>query len=173
MGGRPARHEAMQPAAGNGELVLDQFLPYRLSVLSNRISNAIAREYSRRFALSVTEWRVMAVLGHAPDLSAGEVARRTAMDKVAVSRAVASLIASGRLLRRLDAGDRRRSLLRLSKAGDAIHGQIAPLALGFERQILGALNSDERERLFRLLDRLDELELQAEAGIAAGRTATQ
>ena len=163
MGERPARHEAMQPAAGNGELVLDQFLPYRLSVLSNRISNAIAREYSRRFALSVTEWRVMAVLGHAPNLSAGEVARRTAMDKVAVSRAVASLIASGRLLRRLDAGDRRRSVLRLSKAGDAIHDQIAQLALGFERQLLGELDTAERSRLFRLLDRLDELELRAEA----------
>ena len=149
---------------GGDALVLDQFLPYRLSVLSNRISNAIAREYSRRFDLSVTEWRVMAVLGHAPDLSAGEVARRTAMDKVAVSRAVASLIASGRLRKRLDAGDRRRSVLRLSKAGDAIHNQIAPLALGFERQLLGELDGTERGRLFRLLDRLDELELRAEGG---------
>ena len=104
MGGSTA-----EPKARNGDeaLVLDQFLPYRLSVLSNRISNAIAREYSRRFDLSVTEWRVMAVLGHAPNLSASEVARRTAMDKVAVSRAVASLSASGRLLRRLDAGVRR------------------------------------------------------------------
>lgn len=163
MAGRPARHEAMQPAAGNGELVLEHFLPYRLSVLSNRISNAIAQEYSRRFDLTVTEWRVMAVLGHAPDLSAGEVARRTAMDKVAVSRAVASLIASGRLLRRLDADDRRRSLLQLSKAGYAIYAQIAPLALGFERQLLGELDNAERSRLFRLLDRLDELELRAEA----------
>ncbi|MBS0230193.1 MAG: MarR family transcriptional regulator [Proteobacteria bacterium] len=151
---------------GGEALVLDQFLPYRLSVLSNRISNAIAREYSRRFDLGVTEWRVMAVLGHAPDLSAVEVARRTAMDKVAVSRAVASLIAAGRLLRRLDAGDRRRSLLRLSKAGYAIHDQIAPLALGFERQLLGELDTAERSRLFRLLDRLDELELRAEGGHA-------
>ena len=75
----------------HAQLDLEHFLPYRLSVLSNRISSAIAREYSQRFALSVTEWRVMAVLGHAPNLSAGEVARRTAMDKVAVSRAVARL----------------------------------------------------------------------------------
>lgn len=173
MGGQPARQAVTEAAGGGHELVLDQFLPYRLSVLSNRISNAIAREYSRRFDLSVTEWRVMAVLGHAPNLSASEVARRTAMDKVAVSRAVASLIASGRLLRRLDAGDRRRSVLRLSKAGYAIHDQVAPLALGFERQLLGELDASERDRLFRLLDRLDELELRAEAGTATGRTAAQ
>ena len=40
----------------HAELDLEHFLPYRLSVLSNRISGAIAREYSTRFALTVTEW---------------------------------------------------------------------------------------------------------------------
>ena len=83
-------------ATYHAELDLEHFLPYRLSVLSNRVSDAIARVYSERFALGVTEWRVMAVLGRYPDLSASEVAQRTAMDKVAVSRAVA------RLLDRLD-----------------------------------------------------------------------
>jgi DNA-binding MarR family transcriptional regulator len=78
-------------------LELERFLPYRLSVLSNRLSNAIARSYEQRFQLSVTEWRVIAVLGRFPGLSANEVAERTAMDKVAVSRAVARLLESGRL----------------------------------------------------------------------------
>ena len=32
------------------------------AVLSNRVSSTIARDYGERFALSVTEWRVMAVL---------------------------------------------------------------------------------------------------------------
>src|SRR6476469_4722707 len=102
---------AARPAAA---LELEGFLPYRLSVLSNRVSSAIARVYSERFALGVTEWRVMAVLGRYPDLSASEVAQRTAMDKVAVSRAVASLLASGRLQRDIHGDDRRRSVLRLS-----------------------------------------------------------
>ena len=149
-------------------LELERFLPYRLSVLSNRISGAIAGEYSQRFALGVTEWRVMAVLGRYPDLSAGEVAQRTAMDKVAVSRAVASLLEAGRIERDVHDGDRRRSILRLSPAGRAIHDQVAPLALAFERNLLGDMATAERALLFRLLDRLDELELQAEADIAPG-----
>ena len=33
-------------------LDLDRFLPYRLSVLTNRVSNAIARHYSERFDLT-------------------------------------------------------------------------------------------------------------------------
>lgn len=154
MGGRSARHEAMRPATGNGELVLDQFLPYRLSVLSNRISNAIAREYSRRFALSVTEWRVMAVLGHAPNLSAGEVARRTAMDKVAVSRALARLVAAGRVDRTVHDNDKRRSVLKLSAAGWAIHDDVAPMARAREREVLAKLDAEERQWLERILDKL-------------------
>ena len=144
-------------------LELERFLPYRLSVLSNRISDAIAREYSQRFALGVTEWRVMAVLGRWPGLSASDVARRTAMDKVAVSRAVARLLEAGRLLREAHGDDRRRSVLRLSPAGQAIHDEVVPHAIAFEHRLLDGIGTTERESLFRLLDRLDELELQAEA----------
>ena len=153
-------------------LELERFLPYRLSVLSNRISDAIAREYSQRFALGVTEWRVMAVLGRWPGLSASDVARRTAMDKVAVSRAVARLLEAGRLSREAHGDDRRRSVLRLSPAGQAIHDEVVPQALDFERRVLEGVDPAERALLFRLLDRLDELELRAELApatpVAAG-----
>jgi DNA-binding MarR family transcriptional regulator len=147
-------------------LELERFLPYRLSVLSNRISDAIAREYSQRFALGVTEWRVMAVLGRYPGLSASQVAQRTAMDKVAVSRAVARLLESGRLSRSSDSDDRRRSVLRLSAAGQAIHDEVVPHAMAFEQRLLDGIGLDERESLLRLLDRLDDLEMRAEAAAA-------
>ena len=146
----------------HAELDLKHFLPYRLSVLSNRTSSAIAREYSERLSLSVTEWRVMAVLGRYPGLSAREVAARTAMDKVAVSRAVASLLAAGRLAREFDDEDRRRSVLQLSEEGLAVYDQVVPLALDFERHVLEGMPEAERALLFRLLDRLDEMELRAE-----------
>lgn len=140
----------------HAQLVLERFLPYRLSVLSNRLSSAIAREYSQRFDLGVTEWRVMAILGRTPDLSANQVAQRAAMDKVAVSRAVARLLASGRIERDFDEDDRRRSVLRLSEAGYAIYDAVVPLALGFEQQVLGELAADERGQLQRLLDKLGD-----------------
>ena len=150
------------PADGHAVLELERFLPYRLSVLSNRASGMIARIYTERFALGVTEWRVMAVLGRYPDLSANEVAQRTAMDKVAVSRAVARLIEAGRLARETHDDDRRRSVLRLSEAGYKIYDEVAPLALAFERRLLGDMSGEERAMLFRLLDRLDELEFRVE-----------
>ena len=143
----------------HARLELDRFLPYRLSVLSNAVSAAIAREYVARFDLGVTEWRVMAVLGLSPGLSASEVAERTAMDKVAVSRAVARLVAAGRVERALHGLDRRRSVLRLSPAGFAIYDQVVPIARGHERQLLAQLSAAEREALDRILDKLAHAEL--------------
>ena len=159
------------PATGDSgshesQLDLEKFIPYRISVLSNRISGNIARLYGDRYGLAITEWRVMAVLGRYPGLSAREVTERTAMDKVAVSRAVARLLAADRLRREFADHDRRRSVLRLSDAGYTVYDEVAPLALDFERHVLDGMPEDERELLFRLLDRLDELELRAETDTA-------
>ena len=149
--GPSARHVGGEPGT---LLALERFLPYRLSVLSNRISGAIAREYSQRFALTVTEWRVMAVLGRYPGLSANQVAQRTAMDKVAVSRALARLVAAGRVRRTTHAGDKRRSVLALTAAGWKIHDKVAPMARARERAVLARLDEEERRWLAGILDKL-------------------
>lgn len=135
-------------------LQLDEFLPYRLSVLTNTVSRALARSYEERFGLSIPQWRVVAVLGRESDLSASEVVERTVMDKVTVSRAVASLLADGRIVRETDPEDRRRILLRLSPAGRSIYRRIVPLARTYERSLLRALDAGERAQLDDLLTRL-------------------
>lgn len=135
-------------------LHLEHFLPYRLSILSNRVSQAIAHDYGRQFSLSMTEWRVMAVLARFDELSAGEVAARTAMDKVAVSRAVSRLVAAGRVTREIHDGDKRRSVLRLSEDGWAVHDAVSPLARAHERALLAELNTAEIRTLERILDKL-------------------
>ncbi|WP_426286827.1 MarR family winged helix-turn-helix transcriptional regulator [Luteibacter sp. E-22] len=135
-------------------LELEHFLPYRLSILSNTVSQSIAAEYQDRFELSMTEWRVMAVLGRFAELSAREVAERTAMDKVAVSRAVARLVEAGRVDRSTHGGDKRRSVLKLSEAGWAIHDEVAPMARAHERELLAKLDEGERVQLNRILDKL-------------------
>ena len=44
-------------------LNLEEFLPYRLSVLSNTISGTLAEAYSSQHGLTIPEWRVLAILG--------------------------------------------------------------------------------------------------------------
>ncbi len=141
-------------------LELDRFLPYRLSVLTNTISAAIANQYAERFDLSITEWRVLAILGRYPGISANEVAERAAMDKVAVSRAVAHLIKSARLKRAIDSNDRRRSMLSLSAKGQKVYDQVAPLAKRHEERLLAHLTEQECIWLDRIIDKLSLIEAQ-------------
>ena len=135
-------------------LDLDRFMPYRLSVLTNRISSAIAREYSDRFELTIPEWRAMAVLGGTSGLSAREVAERTAMDKVQVSRAIESLMRARRVQREPDASDGRVTRLSLTARGRAIYDEVVPLALHLEQIFLSTLTAQERRTLEALLDKL-------------------
>ncbi|MCY4155511.1 MAG: MarR family winged helix-turn-helix transcriptional regulator [Gammaproteobacteria bacterium] len=135
-------------------LNLNEFLPYRLSIVTNRISAAFARLYAEKFDLSIHEWRVMAVLGQRPGLSADEVCGETEMDKVPVSRAVTKLLDKGLLNREFSGTDRRRSILSLSEAGDGVYAQIVPLALGYEVELKAALTDAEQAQLDVLLAKL-------------------
>ena len=119
---------------------LERFLPYRISVLANVMSTAIAAAYEERFGLTIPEWRVIAVLSRYPGLSAREVAQKSRMDAVAVSRAVNRLLRAGRLRRAIarrrspplgaaGVGGRRRRLPRGRAAGARIRARAARVDL--------------------------------------------
>ena len=138
----------------NRELILEDFLPYRLAILSHTVSTSIARAYDQRFGLTIPEWRVIAILGRFPGLSAVEVAERTMLDKVAVSRAVTKLIKVGRIDREFADADRRRSILHLSEDGQRVHDEVAPLALGIEDDLLHGLTGEQITTLNEVIERL-------------------
>jgi len=135
---------------------LPNFLPYRLAVATDAVSGRLARRYREEFDLSIPEWRVMAVLGRYPDIAANEVAARSAMDKVQVSRAVAQLIRSGHLDRRADDTDRRRTVLSLSDSGREIYGRIVPMARAYEQDLFARLSPAEADLLMQALTRLSQ-----------------
>ena len=149
---------------------LENFLPYRLSVLTNTVSQGIARSYRDRHDITVTEWRVMAVLGRYAGLTASEVVERTAMDKVAISRAVNSLVAKRLLERKTDRNDRRRRRLYVSHdPGRKVLQEIVPQAREFERLLLQPLTGEEIETLGRIMDVLLEAARNTGEGGLQGR----
>lgn len=135
-------------------LELENFLPYRLSVLAQLVSESLHDLYAGPFGLSVTQWRVMAALGRFAPLTATDVGLRIVMDKVAVSRAVGGLMKRGLVERATDLEDRRREPLRLTAKGRAMHDEIVPLALRYEAELYAALSGEERRTLNGLCDRL-------------------
>lgn len=140
---------------------LSDFMPYRLSIASNAVSELIAREYASRFDLKIPEWRVMAVLGDVGTATQSALVAATRMDKVAVNRAVKALVERGVITRSPNASDGRSHHLELSETGRALHDEIMPLALDMEAALLDALTGKERDQLdsllAKLLDRADAL----------------
>ncbi|MDQ2102826.1 MarR family winged helix-turn-helix transcriptional regulator [Azospirillum isscasi] len=149
-----ARRKRSETAPGAATLHLTRFLPYRLSVLSNTVSHTVAKLYEKRFGITIPEWRIIAVLGGRETLSAGEIAQRTAMDKVQVSRAISRMLDSALILREAGDTDRRKALLTLTPKALDIYTQIVPLALAYEDQLTHALTEEEAALLDRLLTRM-------------------
>lgn len=135
-------------------LQLERFLPYRLSILSNKISAIVADTYQGKFALSITQWRIMAVLGEYPGSSADQVSLKTQIEKSMLSRAISTLLQRKLIKRQFDSDDRRRSILTLTKSGMAVYDEIVPLSYQHEKDLLACFNQREQTQLSELIDRL-------------------
>lgn len=139
------------------EFLLENFLPYRLSLLSNTISQGISNAYRSPHGLSVTEWRVIAIIGRFPGLTASEVTQRGAMDKVGVSRAVNKLQEKGLVERSEHAEDRRRLPLKLTpRRGVPLFHEVVPQALAYERRLLDTFSQGELKQFSRMVSKLQE-----------------
>ncbi|WP_267381207.1 MULTISPECIES: MarR family transcriptional regulator [unclassified Sphingomonas] len=144
------------------ELVLDDFLPYRLSITSNLVSDAIARAYDVLFRLSITEWRLVAVVAETGGITQGEIGQRTRMDKVTVSRAAIALVERGLLAREANPSDRRSHRLVLTDAGRTLYAAIAPKAIELERRIFASFSPDELAGFTAMLHRIEAVTLALE-----------
>ncbi len=145
----------MKRSAGTGaEFRLEAFLPYRLSVLANRLSRAFARRYQDEFGISIAEWRVIAVLGSFAPLSSNEIGDKTEMDKAKVSRAVAALLKAGLVAREGHPTDQRLIQLTLSRQGRRIYEAIVPRARALEAEMTRGLSRQDLGRIHALLDQL-------------------
>ena len=135
-----------------------------------RVVNLTARPFSESIGkahhLSLNEWRILLVLANHPRVVASEVAALTGLDKMTVSRAIAALERRGRVVRKVDATDRRRMLLRLSAAGERLYERIGVPAKARERSLFRGIGDADQARLGRLLDRLIDNLLTADRGQA-------
>jgi len=116
-------------------LILDRFIPYRLSIASNLVSDVIARAYESLFGLTIPEWRLVAVAAENDGITQHAIGIATRMDKVTVSRAAIALGNRHLIERRPNPADRRSHLVVLTKDGRRLYASVAPKALQLERRI--------------------------------------
>jgi DNA-binding MarR family transcriptional regulator len=133
---------------------LAEFMPYRLSVTSNAVSDLIAGEYRAQFGLKIPEWRIMAVLGDAGAQTQRQLVAATLMDKVAVNRACKVLETRNLVARIPNASDGRSHHLELTLPGRTMHGQIMPLAVDMYEKVFACLSDRETDKLRSILAKL-------------------
>lgn len=133
---------------------LDRFLPYRVNVLASRLSRDLARQYERKFGISIPEWRVIAHLAQNRNVSVREIHERVDMDKSKVSRAAARLESAGLIEKNVHPSDRRLVELHLTRKGRRLFAEIAPLARAYETEMLSRLTDEERRVFEAAVDKL-------------------
>lgn len=137
------------------KLKLDAFLPYRLSIASNRVSSAVATAYQALFALKIPEWRLIAVIAEGEAMTQQALGVATQMDKVTVSRAAIALVDRGLVRRASNPDDQRSHLLSLSSEGQALYDSVVPKALALEAEIFGGFTANEIAQFAAMLARIE------------------
>ena len=115
------------------QFILENFLPYQLSILASRISRDFSKEYISRFGLSNAEWRIIAHLSQETEtISIREIYQKVDLEKSKVSRAVSKLAERQLLSKKVNLSDKRLVDLKLTKVGREIIDEMTEIAMDFE-----------------------------------------
>jgi DNA-binding MarR family transcriptional regulator len=151
----------------NGPIALERFLPFRLSLVSYRIGQALARVCCRQFSLTAPDWRVLVFLEGRGPAGASDVMESAALDKVAMSRSVRQLCGLRYVQRQVNPADQRRMILELTPTGREVSSRITALALAFEAELFAEV-AHHRDTLHWILERLEAHPILGRRGKAAG-----
>ncbi len=120
----------------------------RLSELILRIGTLTFKD---RFGVKPTDLRILVMLGAYQPISVNEVSRRTHIDKAWISRSLRGLMRRKLITKTSHPSDNRASLLSLTKQGESLLREIAPVAQEYQRQLLQGQRTRDVERVLDLL----------------------
>lgn len=145
---------------------LDDFFPYKLAVAAEAFSRSLIAVYGRRYGLSREEWRLLFLLARTTELTSLELALRTTLDKVQVSRAAQRLEEKGLISRTTADQDRRLRLYRCTDAGRILFAELHPQVEDRASRILHSMSPDDRKALEQGLESLRRAIQRQDAAVA-------
>ncbi len=135
---------------------LKKFLPYQLSALSNKISQGIAKYYREQHDITVSEWRVLAILSDVNHQTAKELTEHSQMDKVKISRTMKLLESKGLITERTCKDDARARRYNLTINGRQLINEVKPKAIDFEKRLISTLTEGEISILQKCISTLNQ-----------------
>jgi DNA-binding MarR family transcriptional regulator len=134
--------------------VVDSSVFFKLIRLVNLTARPFQESVGKLHQLSLIEWRVMVVLASHPGAVATEVVSFSGLDKMSVSRALASLLRAGRIIRTPDALDARRAHVHLSPKGTVLFERISESAVVREAQLFSGISASDLKRFEATVEKL-------------------
>lgn len=144
-----------RPATAGAEapIVLDEFVPYLLDQVTNRLNRRMER-HLRLHRVSVPQWRVLCLLTLNGPQSIGAIVSNTVIAQSTLSRVVDQLERRQLVERRLRPSNNRVVEVHLTRQGRLLFRRILPAALGVRDGLVAGLSEGEGRQLRRLLQKL-------------------
>ncbi|WP_299362968.1 MarR family transcriptional regulator [uncultured Paracoccus sp.] len=135
---------------------IESFFPYRLAVTAEAFSRQLVAVYGRGHGLSREEWRLLFLLEESGGLNSLELAQRTSLDKVQVSRAASRLERKGLITRSVLGSDRRLRDYRITGQGADLFRRAFREVEARAAEIMEAMSDADRAALDRGIRALDQ-----------------
>jgi len=132
---------------------LDDFLPYLLNRISNRLNLDLTEEL-RTIGATLPMWRVLAVLQVLDGRAIGELSVYTVIEQSTLSRIIDRMQQAGLVERRPRPEDGRVIEVFISDEGRDMHARIVPIALKHYRRAIDGLDPAQHDALIDTLHRI-------------------
>lgn len=135
-------------------MTLEGYFPYRLAMVAEAFSQTLVEVYGGSYGLSREEWRLLFLLVEAGKLTSHDLAQRTTLDRVQISRASHRLAAKGLITRRIAPADRRLRLYTCTDTGRALFDEVFPQVDARANAVLSRLSDADRAALMQGVEAL-------------------
>lgn len=134
---------------------LSNFLTYRISRVHQKLNVQASKLLHDSVGLTLNQWRLLAFIGGAEQVTASELVKYTSMDKGLVSRNAKSLVEGGLVTSCEDKKDSRAHLLTLTPEGREVFDTALPQMRRRQEKLQENLSAEDVATLRRILETLE------------------
>jgi len=133
---------------------LEEFIPFVLNLTAHSTSTALSGRQKMSADISVAEWRVLVHLQQRTNLSVRDLSKAIALDRVAVTRAGASLIKKNLVQKTQNSQDNRLVEFCLTDSGKSAVENLIQIAINTEKEMLSGINKEEKIMFLKTLEKI-------------------
>ena len=148
---RPRQHPRLEGASA--QLLLNSIIPYQINLLSYRMNRLLDQEL-RTHDLSISCWRIMAVLDFNASATVNELARYALIEQSTLSRILRRMEADGLLVIQVPREDGRVRFVSLTEAGRSKYDTVRSVTMKHVSRIVDGFSREERAILMSFISRM-------------------